>query len=710
MIEGSPSKEIYVREQLTDLIRSWINFAIPLGIFIYLFLAILDYVVAPHYFKVFLIVRGSISGILALLWFLNNLKRNRVLQYAIVIVGTFLCAVAIEIMIVLLGGSSSSYYAGLGLLVISVLGFVPVDMWAAGIVVMEVFLVYLVPILLTQEITDPPLFVSNLFFLTSIFMISLAWRYLNQKKLLSELSLQYDLNQEREKLRQYSDELEKLVEQRTRELNKSERMLRSMFDNANDGILIMNFEGRIVDVNKRACEIYGFNREALLDTSIHLLEAEGGRTLWRERLRRILEGESLLFETTHYRKDGSSVILEVSASAVEIEEGVLIQAFIRDITEKKRIQEQLLHSQKMESVVVMAGGLAHDFNNMLSIILGYTELALADDDLSFETRQKLARVEKSARSAAQLVRKLLRFSRREKKGEPRPFNLNQVVQETLDLVSRNLPANVRVRTELCEEIPIVKGDIGDIEQVIINLVLNAKDAMPNGGEIVIRTEIGELPSEILEVERLKEGKYVHMSVSDTGVGIPPEILSRIFEPFFTTKEKGVGTGLGLAMVYGIVKDHWGHITVESDEGKGATFHVYLPLVTEVSPSSLDDLSDRRSGGENILVVDDDPLALELIKEVLQGRGYNVIATDKPLLGVKLFKSNLKKIDLVITDLAMPFMDGEKLLKTIKDMEPGAKFLVISGFLEEYKDLEADGVLRKPFDPIDLLSMVREILD
>ena len=703
------SKEKFIENEIVKLRKQWINIAIILAIFVYLFLFLLDRIIAPSDAGYLLVVRISISSVLVLL-LLPNMKTDKRVQYFIVIVGSALCAAAIEAMIMKLGGHTSAYYAGLGLYAIGVLGFIPLDLSAALLIVFIVYAIYLVPIFLYDHIVSWDIFLSNNAFLICTFIVALVWRYLNQKRLVGELSLQYDLNQEREKLKQYSDELEKLVEQRTRELNKSERMLRSMFDNANDGILIMNFEGRIVDVNKRACEIYGFNREALLDTSIHLLEAEGGRTLWRERLRRILEGESLLFETTHYRKDGSSVILEVSASAVEIEEGVLIQAFIRDITEKKRIQEQLLHSQKMESVVVMAGGLAHDFNNMLSIILGYTELALADDDLSFETRQKLARVEKSARSAAQLVRKLLRFSRREKKGEPRPFNLNQVVQETLDLVSRNLPANVRVRTELCEEIPIVKGDIGDIEQVIINLVLNAKDAMPNGGEIVIRTEIGELPSEILEVERLKEGKYVHMSVSDTGVGIPPEILSRIFEPFFTTKEKGVGTGLGLAMVYGIVKDHWGHITVESDEGKGATFHVYLPLVTEVSPSSLDDLSDRRSGGENILVVDDDPLALELIKEVLQGRGYNVIATDKPLLGVKLFKSNLKKIDLVITDLAMPFMDGEKLLKTIKDMEPGAKFLVISGFLEEYKDLEADGVLRKPFDPIDLLSMVREILD
>ncbi len=703
------SKKEFIESEIVKLRKQWINIAIILAIFVYLFLSLLDRIIAPSDVGYLLAVRVSISSILALLLLLN-MKTDKRIQYFIVIAGSALCATAVEAMIMKLGGHTSAYYAGLGLFAIGVLGFIPLGLSVALLIVFIVYAIYLVPIFLYDHIVNWGIFLSNNAFLISTFIVALVWRYLNQKRLIGELSLQYDLNQEREKLRQYSDELEKLVEQRTRELNKSERMLRSMFDYANDGILIMDSEGKIVDVNKRACEIYGFTKEALVGTSIHLLEAKGDRTLWGERFKRLLKGESLLFETTHYRKDGSSVILEVSANAVEIEEGVLIQAFIRDITEKKKIQEQLLHSQKMESVVVMAGGLAHDFNNMLSIILGYTELALTDEDLGLETRQKLARVEKSARSASQLVRKLLRFSRKDKRGELRPFNLNHVIQETLDLVGRNLPANIEVKTALCEEVPIVEGDISDIEQVIINLVLNAKDAMPNGGQIVVKTEIGELPLEIIEVEKLKKGKYVHLSVSDTGTGIPPEIISRIFEPFFTTKEKGVGTGLGLAMVYGIVKDHFGHITVESDQGKGATFHVYLPLITEVSPSSLDDLSERRSGGENILVVDDDPLALELIKEVLQGRGYNVIATDKPLLGVKLFKSNLRKIDLVITDLAMPFMDGEKLLKTIKEMEPGAKFLVISGFLEEYKSLEADGILRKPFDPIDLLSMVREILD
>ncbi len=703
-------KQEYIDSEITRLTKEWINVAIILAVFVFLFLSIMDYFVTPKHFQKFFLIRAFISAILVIFLLLNR-RESKAVQRFILIVGTALCALVIETMILYLGGESSFYYAGLGLLAIGILGFIPIDLGLSMVIALMIYAIYLVPIFLFDKIENIPIFVSNNAFLISTISIALVWRWINQKRLEGELGLQYELNQEKKKLERYSTDLEKLVEQRTRELNKSERMLRAMFDNANDGILIMNTEGIITSANKRACEIYGFSRDALIGTSIHLLESDADKSLWKQRIARLLKGEALLFETTHYRKDGSSVVLEVSANAVNIEEGVLIQAFIRDITEKKRIQEQLLHSQKMESVVVLAGGLAHDFNNMLSVILGYTEMVLSDDDLSFETRQKLAKVEKSARSAAQLVRKLLRFARREeKKSEPRPFNLNQVIQETLDLISRNLPPKVQVKTDLCQEVPIVRGDVSDIEQVIINLVLNAKDAMPNGGEITIKTEIETIPEEIMKVEKLREGKYVHLMVSDTGTGIPSNIITRIFEPFFTTKEKGGGTGLGLAMVYGIVKDHMGHIYVESEEGRGTTFHVFLPLATEEASSGRGKHSKDKKGGGNILVVDDDPMALELIKDILQRRGYNVIATDKPLLGVKLFQNNMKKIDLVITDLAMPFMDGEKLLQTIKDLEPQAKFLVISGFLEEYKDLDADGILRKPFDPIDLLGMIRDILD
>ncbi len=538
MVREGVSKEAYIKDELTDQLKLWIGVSIPLGIFLFLLLSILDWFATPELFSFFLKVRLSISALLLLAWLINRFTRNQAIQYTLTVAGAFMCAVAIEIMVIHLGGYSSGYYVGLGLVVIVVLGLVPVELWVALVVVVEVFLVYLVPILLTQKIDDLPLFINNLFFLSSISIISVVWRYLDQKRLVGELSLRYDLRQKQKELQEYSDSLEQLVEQRTKELKKSEKMLRAMFEHANDGILIMDETGAITDANKRACEILGFSKEDLSSLSIYLLDQSKDKDLWRERINRLIAGEPLIFETT-YRRDGRKVFLEISASAVKMEEITMIQAFVRDITEKKRTQKRLLQSQKMESVVVLTGGLAHDFNNMLSVILGYIEVALMDPSLKPELRDKLEKAEKSAESAAQLVKKLLRFARKgEKRRELRSFDLNQTIGDALDLVSRNLPYEIVLKTELLAENPIVRGDSNDIEQVVINLVLNAKDAMPEGGEIKVRTNIDPLPQEIVKVESVEPDGYVHLSVLDTGTGIPEEMGPRIFDPFFTTKEKG----------------------------------------------------------------------------------------------------------------------------------------------------------------------------
>jgi len=702
------TKREYVESRILRLTKQWINVAIVLAVFIFMLLAIMDYFTTPEYFSEFVIIRVSISAILILLLVLN-FKESKLIQQFILFVGTALCAIAIEIMIIKLGGDTSFYYAGLGIVAIGVLGFIPIDVVSSIAIALIIYDIYLIPILLWDHIESPPaIFVSNNAFLLSTIVIALVWRYFNQKRLVGELSLQYDLAQERAKLEEYSNELERLVEERTRELNKSERLLRFMFDNANDGIVILDPSGEIVDVNKRACEIYGFTRDALIGTNIQVLEAQADRGKWKERIQRLLEGEPLLFETVHYRKDGSKVVLEVSANVLETEEEVLIQAFQRDVTEKRRYQEQLIQSQKMESIGVLAGGIAHDFNNMLAVILGHTEMLLMDEDMDYSAKTKLAKVEKSARSASQLARKLLKLAR-SKERESRPFDINQLIRETVELMGSNIFTHLKVDCELCEEAAIVEGDMGDIEQVLINLLINARDAMPDGGEVEIKTEIVNLRKGMLMVESMKSGQYVHISVSDTGTGIPSENISKIFEPFFTTKEKGVGTGLGLAMVYGIVKDHCGHIFVESEEGEGSTFHIYLPLALQKAVVGEGEKVVGIKEGENILVIDDDPSVLEYVKEVLLSSGFNVIATDKPLLGMRLFKNNLRKIDLVITDLSMPFMNGTKVMEAIKGMEPSVKFLVISGFLDDYKGIKAHGILKKPFASKDLIQMVHSIL-
>ncbi len=702
------TKEEYVRENLLKQTQYWIETILILGGILFLLLALMDYHAANPYFPYFLKLRIAIAVMLGFLALLNR-RRSERLQYSIIIVGSALSALTIELMILKLGGHRSSYYAGLNLVVICVLGFVPINVKTSALVVTIVYLIYLVPILLFDRITDISTFASNNAFLISTFLILLVWRSLNQKRLQKELELQYELNREREKLAHYSSELERIVDERTKRLQRSEQVLRTLFENANDGIVIMDREGNIIRDNPRACEIHGY--ETLVGRNVRTLEVDKDLTKWKERMERLLAGESLVFETEHYRKDGTKVSLEVSSRAIEIEGEKYIQSFYRDITERKRLQAQLLHSQKMESIGILAGGIAHDFNNILTSIRGYADLLLMDEGLDEKVAEKVKQIEISARSASQLVSKLLNFARR-KEMEIVPFDLNRVVEDTLTMVSRMIPKNVAVKKELSDPLPSIEGDVSQIEQVLLNLILNAVDAMPEGGEITIRTQEISLPDRRRYLVHLPPGRYVHLSVADTGVGIPQEHLPHIFEPFYTTKERDKGTGLGLAMVYGIVKEHKGEITVESRVGEGTVFDIYLP-VSEKKAIGMREEGEVRAPppveGRRILVIDDEVAVLKLIKEILERSGYEVVATADPLQGVETLERERHGIDLLITDMIMPKMDGGKVAKRAKEINPQIKVIAITGYRDEIEDVPVDGFLRKPFETGKLLSMVRDVL-
>ena len=454
------TKEEYVRENLLKQTQYWIEAILILGGLLFLLLALMDYHAANPYFPYFLKLRIAIAVMLGFLALLNR-RRSERLQYSIIIVGSALSALTIELMILKLGGHRSSYYAGLNLVVICVLGFVPINMKTSALVVTIIYLIYLVPILLFDRITDISTFASNNAFLISTFLILLVWRSLSRKRLRKELELQYELNREREKLANYSSELERIVDERTKRLQRSEQVLRTLFENANDGIVIMDREGNIIRDNPRACEIHGY--EILVGRNVRTLKVDKDLTKWKERMERLLAGESLVFETEHYRKDGTKVSLEVSSRAIEIEGEKYIQSFYRDITERKRLQAQLLHSQKMESIGILAGGIAHDFNNILTSIRGYADLLLMDEGLDEKVAEKVKQIEISARSASQLVSKLLNFARR-KEMEIVPFDLNRVVEDTLTMVSRMIPKNVALKKELSEPLPSIEGDVSQIEQ------------------------------------------------------------------------------------------------------------------------------------------------------------------------------------------------------------------------------------------------------
>lgn len=512
-----------------------------------------------------------------------------------------------------------------------------------------------------------------------------------------------------EALSRSNEELETRVKERTRDLESSELKLKTLFQDSNEGIVIMDSSGLIVDANQKACDIYGFNKEELMGTSIESLITEKFKRIFKERMVRLMEGEALFFESEHYRKNGSIASIEASIKAIKIEGNFFINAFIRDITEKKKLQAQLLHAQKMESIGTLAGGIAHEFKNNLTVIQSFTDIILQERDLSPEVAGYVGIIEGSVQKASQTVSHLLSFAR---KGEfePAPLDVNSIIENTAAMVSKLIPKSIDMKKELVTPIPHVIGDAVQIEQVFMNLIVNARDAMPDGGEISIRTKVVDIEKCNLNIPAtLRSGEYVNITVSDTGAGIAKEHLSHIFDPFYTTKGKDQGTGLGLAIVYGIVKEHGGYITVDSTTGQGTIFNIYLPVSRKTVKTCGTSQVIHYKHPETILVVDDEMYVLEVLRKTLLENGFNIVVYDNPLKCLDFFRANHEKIDIVITDIIMPEMDGFEFTENIKKIKPDAKIILMTGF-PDIDNPSAYSFLRKPFKPLTLLNMINEITD
>jgi two-component system cell cycle sensor histidine kinase/response regulator CckA len=704
-------KEKYIKQELLKSTQSFIASLLLIASIGIILLSPLDYFVTPENFKLFLIYRL----IAASLYFTLFLIFKKVNKFPLIFIAmaTLIISAMIELMILSFGGHQSTYYAGFIIVFIFLFGLLPMSFKTTLFLTSMIYTTYLLPILVLDNITNPRIFVNNNIFLIATLTGGLIWRYINYKIHIKKLSLEYDLAKDKEQLAKYSTQLEELVQERTKDLSMSEQRFRALFDNANDGVVVLDKNGIIINMNNKFCELHGFDKEALIGTHFKFLEVEDHKEEKEERLKRILDGESLVFETEHYKRDGSKILLEVSSKGINIGGDLFIQSFHRDITEKKAIQEQLMHSQKMESIGQLAGGIAHNFNNLLTAILGYAELLKEYSDLDNDSKQKVNSIESSARKAGILVSKLLSFSRKET-SEVLPLNLNDVINDSVKLFEGVLDKKIGLKTNLSNNIPTLEGDPNQLEQVIMNLMVNARDAMPDGGLITIKTSLAEIERDRFNMPSyIIPGKYVLLTISDTGCGIPKEITNRIFEPFFTTKEKGKGTGLGLAMVYGVIKDHKGYITVQSEVGKGSTFDVYLPVSGKTAYKALKQKLFSVSGHENILLVDDEEEVLNFIKDILETHGYKVLPARNPLAAIDIFKKLGSEIHLVISDIVMPLMDGKELIKNLRAIKPDIRIIVVSGFSDEAvnKDiLKIDDFLKKPFEINQLLSKVRRVID
>jgi PAS domain S-box-containing protein len=473
---------------------------------------------------------------------------------------------------------------------------------------------------------------------------------------------------------------------------------------------------KFLEVNPAFERITGLKRENILGKTVKEVLPETEEE-WIVKLGNVAKtGESLHIERYNQRLDRYFEVLAFSLGA-----GQFAVSFF-DITERKnaelereKIYAQLLHSQKMEAIGTFAGGIAHDFNNLLCAIQGYAELMRREKALTPLMEKGLSIIYDASSKGTTLIKQLLTFSRKTKV-ELQPVNLNQRVENAVKILERLIPRMISIDLHLVPNLDVIKGDANQIEQIIMNLAINARDAMPDGGTLRIETNNIVLDHTFVKSHAyFKPGAYTLLQVTDTGCGINKQDIKHIFEPFFTTKEAGKGTGLGLATVYGIVKSHNGYITCDSTEGSGAIFRLYFPVCdTAFSGKVKSDVKEGLRGTETILVIDDEVYICNFLSTVLGQFGYNVIYELDAKSGIRKFGENPASIGLVIMDMVMPVMSGNRCLEEIIKINPAVKAILISGYElnEREKPVDANGVgfIKKPFDKNELLEMIRTKLD
>jgi len=500
-------------------------------------------------------------------------------------------------------------------------------------------------------------------------------------------------------------------------LRKSEQRYRNLFDESRDGVWWTARDGLLVEANQAFLDLFGLTREESRNWNL----IEGYRDpADRVRFQNMIErnGSVADYELKHKKKDGTEIDCLLTATLRLDEEGKVVgyQGIIRDITERTRLEQQLLQSQKMEAIGTLAGGIAHDFNNLLTVILGYSELIVSEKNEGDRDYEDLKKVIHAGRSAADMVQQILAFSR---KTETKfwPINLNKQVPQLRKMISRLIPRTIEVQIDLDSDLPTVNADPAQIDQILMNLAVNARDAMPNGGRLRIETKAVVLDEEYCNTHiEASKGLHALLTVSDTGTGIDKAASDRIFEPFYTTKKPGQGTGLGLAMVYGIVKGHGGHITVHSEAGRGAAFKIYLPAhqvegELDVAASA----AFSAFGIGTILLADDEELVRSLGERILRKNGYKILTACNGREALQIYQQNKDEISLVILDLIMPVMDGKQCLDEILKVNPQAKVLIASGYSPDgaTKDIlegRAKGLVKKPYDIRQIVQSVREALD
>jgi two-component system cell cycle sensor histidine kinase/response regulator CckA len=501
-------------------------------------------------------------------------------------------------------------------------------------------------------------------------------------------------------------------------LRDAEERYRDLVENARDVIYTLSLDGRFTSINKIGQKLLGYTESEALQMNIGDVVAPEQP----DAVARILTLTSPCepappHELEVLARDGRRIQLEVSSRVVHSgSAAVAIQGIARDVTGRKQLEEQLRLAQKMESIGTLAGGIAHDFNNIMTGIIGFADLGMLTIEPENPLYEILRDIKGFGERAGNLTRQLLQFARTQVLTRQH-IDLNATIEEMGKLLRRVIGGRIVLRLSLADDLAPIRADVSQIEQVLVNLSINGRDAMPQGGALVIET--ANVTFRNVHGSRqigAKPGKYVRMSLSDTGTGMDRATLERAFEPFFTTKERGQGTGLGLAIVYGIVQQHGGWIDVSSRPGFGTAFHVFLPAAPARTESASEvPVKDPAGGTETVLIVEDDDFVGSLIEAILRPLGYSLLRAGDGERALELFQTNAAAIDLVMTDVVLPKLDCSEVVSAIRRRKPEQKFLFVSGHNVSAlngKDLPEGSIdlISKPFTRIDLACRVREVLD
>ncbi|UCB45290.1 MAG: PAS domain S-box protein [Spirochaetota bacterium] len=503
------------------------------------------------------------------------------------------------------------------------------------------------------------------------------------------------------------------------DIKATEEKYKTLFEEVKDVVFTCNVKGEFLDINPAGVELFGYNsKEDLLeiDPQQDLFFTPSDYNIFYNEIRQqeYIRNHELNLKDS----EGREINVIVTANAIKDTNGEIMafRGIMKDVTEERALHQQLIQAQKMESLGTLAGGVAHDFNNIMCAILGYASIMKLDINDDHPFYRYLDTIESSASRAAVLTNQLLAFARAG--GHNRKvIDINTIVRETINLIKETFDRSIEIKSRLHKKLPSIEGDINQIQQVIMNLCVNARDAMPDGGILTIKTDVKKITSTDAKAHlEAKEGGYVSLIVSDTGTGINESILERIFDPFFTTKGPGEGTGLGLSVVYGVVKNHGGYIDAKSTTGKGTVFDVFFPVVKKsMIDEPEEEIEPPVGDSELILIVDDEKSVRDLGRDILEKYGYETLQANDGEEAIRVFTKNQDKISLIIIDMIMPKLGGMETYQRLKGIDPSVKALLLTGYnhterVQEILDSGVRGFIKKPYNINELLTKVRYVLD